>query len=1163
MALSDIFFGAKIAESVANKVKGRKKIQDDNVENLKQKKSEKQKSSENIDVVFDYIESELNEYVIEQRSYLKKLAMAFKRPFITAPSKSFKNMIFVFGPEGSGRKYSIRVIAKLMVIKKLAKESSLYRLDFSQYDNEASTEKLLLPDLYKAFYGKSPIVIFDNFDRACSKALDYISNLGINGSIKLDKRFSWSQGKLVDSTGTFEIGSSDSLSANSKYIICISNGSPRIMEKIFTHQFLDTITDIAETSPLSTKAYELIAASILDDCDKNLKQYSGITINYEGLAHNLANVITFHAGAHDIEKVVQKGIYDPIIENSLSGVFKRDDTINIRLTDTILYGNDAELADIAFKGNKADLSALDEELSKIIGLDKVKEFVHQLREHIEFEKKSNLSVGNMSLHMIFQGNPGTGKTTIARLIARYLKALGCLSNGHLVETSRSDLVAQYMGQTAAKTAAVIKSAKGGILFIDEAYALVRNKEDFFGVEAVDTLVKYMEDYRDDLVIILAGYTDEMQEFLKVNSGLKSRFNYIVNFTDYSSDEMVQIASQISSDKNFNLSESCLHPLQKYFTEAQRLQGKDAGNGRLVRNVVEKAIIRHSSRLAQMNPDELTENVIHTLDTDDFELVDTSLTNYIKSADEALDSIIGLEDVKEFIKKLKNYIEFINKANVKDDMAFHMIFTGNPGTGKTTIARIIAMYLKGLGIISSGQLMEVSRSDLVAGYAGQTAMKTAAVVQNAVGGVLFIDEAYSLVQDEKDTFGHEAVDSLIKYMEDYRQDLVVIFAGYTKEMGTFLNSNPGIKSRVNYTIEFPDYSADELLQITNIMLQKKNYKIDSVTASVLYNYYKKIQNGTKKDMGNGRLVRNTVEKAIFNHSQRMVQENRSFDDGETFYTLNTQDFGLLQKEQSASFDLEQELSGIVGLEEVKNHLRRLNAMLMIRKARAELGIIESSSQSLHMIFLGNPGTGKTTIARIVAKILFEMKILSTNKLVETDRSNLVAGYVGQTAGKTLEVLEQARGGVLFIDEAYSLAKGGNTDFGQEAVDTIVKFMEDNRDDIIIILAGYSREMKSFLNMNSGLASRFPTIINFPNYTPEELLSIIKGMYEKENYTLGDGVEEKLLLKFQEAITSTDTFGNGRYARNLCEQSIRNLSLRVSMSGIFTKETLTTIIPEDIE
>ena len=270
-----------------------------------------------------------------------------------------------------------------------------------------------------------------------------------------------------------------------------------------------------------------------------------------------------------------------------------------------------------------------------------------------------------------------------------------------------------------------------------------------------------------------------------------------------------------------------------------------------------------------------------------------------------------------------------------------------------------------------------------------------------------------------------------------------------------------------------------------------------------------------------------------------------------------------KKSSDSFDLEKELSTIVGLEDVKIHLRRLYAMLKVRKARAELGIIESTPQSLHMIFIGNPGTGKTTVARIVSRILFEIGILSTNKMIEVDRSNLVAGYVGQTARKTLEVLEQASGGVLFIDEAYSLAKGGDNDFGKEAIDTIVKFMEDNRDNLIIILAGYSIEMQTFLKTNSGLSSRFPTIINFPNYTPYELLTIIKGMYTKDHYSLGNGVEEKLLQKFQESMASTDNFGNGRYARNLYEQSIRNLSLRVSMSGIFTKETLTTVMPDDIE
>lgn len=314
-------------------------------------------------------------------------------------------------------------------------------------------------------------------------------------------------------------------------------------------------------------------------------------------------------------------------------------------------------------------------------------------------------------------------------------------------------------------------------------------------------------------------------------------------------------------------------------------------------------------------------------------------------------------------------------------------------------------------------------------------------------------------------------------------------------------------------------------------------------------------------GNGRLVRNIVEKAIFRHSQRIFAKGSSNVCKEEMYILTKQDLELEEK-GNLNFDLENEFSKIIGLDEVKNHIRSIYSLLKVNKAREKLGLTSCDPQTMHMVFTGNPGTGKTTIARLVAKILFEMEILSSDKLIETDRSSLVAGYVGQTAEKTIEILDQARGGVLFIDEAYSLANCNENDYGQEAIDTIVKYMEDYRDDLVVILAGYTKEMHRFFEMNSGLLSRFPVNIEFPDYSSEELVNIIEQMYEDNNYILGEGSEEKLYRLFFEAKTRP-YFGNGRYARNLYEKSIRNQSVRINKTGVFTRETLTTIIPEDIE
>lgn len=1158
----EFFYGAKIAEATANKIKGRNKIIDDNIKGGKTKKSkEKSEVKENVDDLFHYIEREANEYIIDQSEYLKSLCLGFHRPYLQSTKKSFRNMIFVFGPEGSGRKYAIKVIAKLMTIKKLIKESSIYRLDFSQYDNNETTEKLLLPDLYKAFYGKSSIVLIDNFDRACSQALSYISNLGINGSIKIDKRFAWKNGKLVEATGSYEMGTSDSINANNKYIVFISNKSQDCMYHIFPRQFVDAITDIANTKELSTEAYCTITDAFLEDCVQDLKKREDISIDFSDLSGQIVESISLKHGVHDINEFIHSKIYSQVVEHYLKGDYARGDTVNIRIIDSAVWGNEIRLTKLGSENSAVELEKLDTELNQIIGLDSVKQFVWKLREHIEFNKRNKIDSSSMSLHMIFSGNPGTGKTTIARIVAKYLKALGCLSSGHLVEVSRADLVAQYMGQTAIKTASVIKSAKGGVLFVDEAYSLVRNKEDFFGIEAVDVLVKYMEDYRDNLVVIFAGYTKEIQEFLNVNSGLKSRFNYQVEFPDYSPEEMIEIASILAEKKKYVISQECIKPLRQYYAAVQKGNKKDSGNGRMVRNTVEKAIINHSAALATVGR-ELSHQELYTLMPGDFEIHNFDLKLDIEEADKKLHNAIGLSEVKDFITSLKNHIEFEKTNAINTDISYHMIFTGNPGTGKTTIARIVAKYMKGLGVLSTGQLVEVSRANLVAGYVGQTSIKTKEVIEKAIGGVLFIDEAYSLIQNPEDSFGIEAVDTLVKGMEDARSDLVVILAGYSKEMGVFLKSNPGLKSRFNYNVFFPDYSAEELLEIAQKISQEKNYSIaDDCIESLRLKFEQKQNSNSRTAQGNGRLARNIVEKAIFRHSQRISTKGISNVCKEEKYVLTKQDFELDEKGNS-DFDLENEFSKIIGLDEVKEHIRSIYSLLKVNKARAALGLTSPNSQTMHMVFKGNPGTGKTTIARIVAKILFEMEVLPSNKLVEVDRSSLVAGYVGQTAEKTIEVLDCARGGVLFIDEAYSLANCGENDYGREAIDTIVKYMEDYRDEIVVILAGYTKEMRRFFEMNSGLSSRFPTNIEFSDYSPEELIEIIKQMYVDNHYILAEGTEEKLQKLFIEAKTRP-YFGNGRYARNLYEKSVRNQSVRVNKIGVFTRETLTTIFPEDIE
>ena len=697
-----------------------------------------------------------------------------------------------------------------------------------------------------------------------------------------------------------------------------------------------------------------------------------------------------------------------LLDARARGVVTSSNLINVKMSDNKFIadtGKDTILLKNISIIKEETLEDILDELNRLTGLKSVKSFINELLQTAQLQKQREKLGGKttpMALHMVYTGNPGTGKTTVARLISRVLKAMGLLSQGQLVEVARQDLVGEYVGSTAPKTDAIIQSALGGVLFVDEAYTLARDKHDSFGLEAIDTLVKGMEDHRDDLVVILAGYTNEMETFLKSNPGLRSRFPFIVEFPDYTPKDMLEIMLLNAKQRDYVIDFAAHEGLLELFEKKQIPGRNDSGNGRLVRNLIEEAIRKQSVRISE-SIDKENETSLNLLTSSDFGIG----VKEVFDLDAAFKGIIGLENVKNFTRTLEKQI-LANKRRkeagieTKNEQTLNIIFSGNPGTGKTTIARLLASMLKSMGILKRGHLVEVDRSHLVAEYVGQTAVKTTEVVESALGGVLFIDEAYSLVEEGTmgGGFGKEAIDTLVRLIENHRENLVVILAGYTNEMESFLKSNPGLSSRFPLNITFPDYTAEQLAQMTDVIAKSKGFVVSNEVTASLVKYYEKKQIPGKNDSGNGRLVRNTLEEAIRNQSIRIVEQPDLAVEELTRVTL--EDFHLtpVEKKETALKELEQ----VIGLEEIKNFVRSLSAQIEVAKKREELGLSNGGPQSLHMVFKGNPGTGKTMIARILAKRLKELGVIKLDKLVETDRSGLVAGYVGQTALKTREVLE---------------------------------------------------------------------------------------------------------------------------------------------------------------
>ncbi|HEY3560376.1 MAG TPA: AAA family ATPase [Kribbella sp.] len=528
----------------------------------------------------------------------------------------------------------------------------------------------------------------------------------------------------------------------------------------------------------------------------------------------------------------------------------------------------------------------------------------------------------------------------------------------------------------------------------------------------------------------------------------------------------------------------------------------------------------------------------------------------------LNAMIGLGPVKTRVHELVAEAQ-VAKLRTEAGLRLpkpmgHLVFSGNPGTGKTTVARILAEVYRDLGMLSSGHLVEVGRADLVATYIGQTAPKVTEVVERALGGVLFIDEAYALYNDSGKDFGREAIATLIQLMEKHRDDLIVVMAGYPGEMYRLLDSNPGVKSRIRTFVNFPDYTDTELHKIFLDAVEQSGFTLaDGVSDLVLAGLHKVPR---APGFGNARTIRTLLERIATLQAVRLAGlESPSLDQVRTIERddvtgLTEESLGGLRRHQ----DPRAELAAMTGLTEVKATVERLAAEAKADVLRAQAGM-PPAERSRHLMFTGNPGTGKTTVARLVAEIYRDLGLLGVGHLVETTGTEMVGEHYGGTAPKVRKLVERALGGVLFIDEAYSLAD--LSDLGRDAIATLIKLMEEHRDDLVVVLAGYTEPMEKLFTLNPGLRSRVPTSVDFPDYSGPELEQIFEHLSSKAGYVLADGVLERIGALLQEVRTAPD-FGNGRDVRNLFEATVSQQAVRINALRDPTIEQVRALTPADV-
>ncbi len=554
---------------------------------------------------FEGLAAEVKQTVLGQDAFVDSVVRAMRRPFVLGTeAPAARNVILLTGGAGTGRHFALEETARCMAARGLLQSDRIATLDLALYPNSGA-EKLFLQDLYAALHAPGEILAFEHYESCYPGFLKTLSDLAVKGSTPLSSRYLVNkEGILVDAGTALAPGAISRIDPCGKYLIFYSHKGREALADKFGAALVSALGDVCETASYTREDLAALAAQQLNALAQKIRTRLGLTLSAGADVRDyVAAQCTAQKGAAGLAECCDR-IFRALSEyclrtdKTLSGtaaLTARPEGLLFRLND----GPEEPLFDLLPAAYTGALDAIRAEINELVGLAPVKEYVFGLADNLQVQQRraaAGLKTASLSMHMIFTGNPGTGKTTIARLVAKYLKAIGALKGGQLVEVTRADLVGRYTGHTAPLTNSVIESALGGVLFIDEAYSLYRGEQDSFGLEAIDTLVKGMEDHRDELVVILAGYTREMETFLTANSGLASRFPNKIEFPDYTAEELLQITQVLAKNKGYTLAEACTEPLLGYYARWQESDARTAGNGRLARNTLEKAIFHQSRRL---------------------------------------------------------------------------------------------------------------------------------------------------------------------------------------------------------------------------------------------------------------------------------------------------------------------------------------------------------------------------------------------------------------------------------------------------------------------------------------------------------------------------------------------------------------------------------------
>ena len=767
------------------------------------------------------------------------------------------------------------------------------------------------------------------------------------------------------------------------------------------------------------------------------------------------------------------------------------------------------------------------------------------------QKSIGMNVSDENSVLVFRGEAGSGKSTVAESFIKMLQSSSVFSSSKNVERTTAHKF-QRIYATDVEISKYLSDKKPGIFLVDE----IQNEENY-----LNELLLGLTEKKTDTISILLGLKEPLEKFFKEHSELVDLVSFY-DFPDISDENLAQILQRKLDENGFEYDSDVKNLFGMCVSEAKNDSSNIYKNGWIVeKDIFRKILEKQASRLSKMQ----------NISDEDFKKIlvqDLPVSKKAESVDDVLsqlDGLIGMEAVKGKVKELcltvQNNLRRKELGLVSENPKVHIVLTGNPGTGKTTVARLLGKLFFAMRLLPSDKVIETDGLGLTAGYVGQTKDKVNELCDKALGGILFIDEAYYLSGDSN-SYGNEAVGTLLKRMEDDRGKFIVIVAGYDKEMQEFLKMNQGLDSRFTHKINIEDYSSDELFEILKLNIKKANFSLDSEAKVLCRSAVDEMCRNKTKNFANAREIRNFFDKIKLNLDSRigkLAPENLT---KEVLSTITKNDIPYSPKKTVSAESVFAELDELIGMENVKASIRELYDTVKINQELEKIGQ-NPKKPEIHIILTGNPGTGKTTIARLLGKLFFAIGLLASDKVVETDRSKIVAKYVGHTAVNTQKLCDDALGGILFIDEVYTLA---SDDFGREATDTLMKRMEDDRGKFVVVVAGYENRMQEWLKTNEGLSSRFSHKIHIEDYNSDELFQLFCLYAKKENLLFTDDA----LLAVRNSINYISEnrgadFANGRTIRKFFDSVIRKKNSRIMTldENQRTKEVLMTIEKEDIE